>query len=125
MSFLLRLAIHVFISAVALWGIDIYLFGEAFSIVGEGPERYVIVALMFGLLNVFVRPVLKVLLLPIKVLTLGLAGLAVNGILLALIAVALEVFQIGGASMAVESWVTYLFVGIVMSIVNTVVHWAD
>lgn len=114
--------VHTLISAGVLWVIDHYLFINSFTITGEGVERYAIVALLFGILNVFVKPVLKLLLLPIKVLTLGLAGLAVNGILLALVAFVLNAAD-ASVALEVQSWVTYVFVGIVISLANAVVHW--
>jgi putative membrane protein len=125
MSFIFKLLLHILISAGVLWIIDIYLFGDLFSITGEGLERYLVVAFMFGLLNIFVKPILKLLLLPVKILTLGLAGLAVNGILLAIIAFILTTFEVGAATIVVQSWVTYLFVGVVISVANTLVHWID
>lgn len=122
MSFILKLLVHTLISAGVLWLVDSYLFTNSFAITGEGIERYAIVALLFGILNVFVKPVLKLLLLPVRVLTLGLAGLAVNGILLAIVAFVLNAAE-APVAMEVESWVTYVFVGIVISLANAVVHW--
>jgi len=75
MRFLLRLLIN----AAALWvavkivpGIDYR--GETLPFLG--------VALVFGLLNAFVRPLLKLLTLPILFLTLGLFALVINAFML-------------------------------------------
>ena len=45
-----------------------------------------VAALVLGLINTFIRPVLKLLTLPINFLTLGLFGLVLNGLLLKLAA---------------------------------------
>lgn len=44
------------------------------------------VAFIFGLVNAFLRPVLKILTFPLTILTLGLFGIVVNGVLLLVVA---------------------------------------
>ena len=75
----MRVLIRVLINAAALWvavkivpGIDYS--GEALPFLG--------VAVVFGLLNAFLRPLLKLLTLPIIFLTLGLFALVINGLML-------------------------------------------
>ncbi len=52
------------------------------------------VALIFGVVNAFIKPIVKLLSLPITVMTLGLFGLVVNGALLLLVAWLSDVFGI-------------------------------
>lgn len=108
-----------------MWLIDNYLFGDSFSITGEGIERYALVAVLFGLLNIFVKPILNLFLLPVKIITLGLAGLLVNGILLAIVAFLLNDIGLSEANIQAESWVTFIFVGIILSLANMVINWFE
>ncbi len=77
MRFLLRLLIN----AVALWVAVKIVPGITYS--GEWVP-FLGVALVFGLVNAFIRPLVKLLTLPIIFLTLGLFALVVNGMMLLL-----------------------------------------
>jgi putative membrane protein len=54
--------------------------------VEEGVLGYVVVALVFGLVNAVIGPIARLLTLPITLMTLGLFALVVNGAMLALAA---------------------------------------
>ena len=75
MRFLLRLLIN----AAALWVAIALLPGIQFE---GGWLTLLGVALVFGLVNAFLRPILKLLSLPVIFLTLGLFALVLNGFLL-------------------------------------------
>jgi putative membrane protein len=76
MRFLLRLLIN----AAALWVAVQLVHGITYA--GGGWLPFLGVALVFGLVNAFIRPVLKLLSLPLIFLTLGLFALVVNGAML-------------------------------------------
>lgn len=76
-------------------------------------QTALMVALFIGLLNVFVKPVLKILTLPINVLTLGLFSLVVNGALVLLVSNFLPGFNVEGLIWAI-------IFSIVLSIVSSV-----
>ncbi len=75
MRFLLRLLIN----AAALWVAVKIVPGISYA--GDWLP-FLGVALVFGILNAFVRPLVKLLTLPIIFLTLGLFALVVNGLML-------------------------------------------
>jgi putative membrane protein len=75
MRFLLRLLIN----AAALWAAVQIVPGITYS-GAWGP--FLGVALVFGIVNAFIRPIVKLLTLPILFLTLGLFALVVNGMML-------------------------------------------
>lgn len=87
-GFLIRLVI----TALGLWVADLLLPGIAFS----GTGTLIVSALLLGLVNAFIRPILIVLTLPLTVVTLGLFILVVNGISLALVAWLVPGFQLAG-----------------------------
>lgn len=77
-----------------------------------------IVAVLLGLLNITIKPVLMLLTLPLNIVTLGLFSFVINAALILGIASFVEGFDVagfvpailGGLVIAVVSWVTHLFV---------------
>lgn len=59
-------------------------------------QTLIIAALVLGLLNAFLRPLLKLLTLPIRMVTLGLFTLVINGILFGLAAWLVDGFDVAG-----------------------------
>ena len=66
-----------------------------------------VVALVLGLLNVFVRPVLVLLTLPITVLTLGLFLFVINGLMFWMVSRLLDGFEVAGFWWAVLAALVY------------------
>ena len=85
-------------------GFRIYSFGNA-----------VLAALVIGLLNWSIRPILFFLTLPINILTLGLFTFVVNAIILKMAAWMLNGFEIKG-------WLSAFFGSIILSLVNLALY---
>ncbi|SDB90800.1 putative membrane protein [Sanguibacter gelidistatuariae] len=86
MSFVIR----VIVNAIAIW-LTSLLLGSHFEVVGgEGTGGrivvFVVVALIFGVINAFVKPIVQFLSLPLYILTLGLFTLVVNALMIMLTA---------------------------------------
>jgi putative membrane protein len=77
MTFLVRLIVN----AAALWVATRFVSGITFQ--GDWVRLFG-VALVFGLVNAIVRPVVKLLTLPLLILTLGLFTFVINGLMLML-----------------------------------------
>ncbi len=75
MKFLLRLLIN----GAALWVATLIVRGVTYS---GGFLTFLVVALVFGLLNALVRPILRLLTCPLLILTLGLFTFVINAIIL-------------------------------------------
>jgi len=75
-----------------------------------------IAAVVIGLANALIWPVLIFLTLPINILTLGLFTFVVNGAVLKICAAILKGFEI-------TSWFSAIFGAIVLSIVSSLLHW--
>ena len=78
-----------------------------------------VVAAIFGLVNLLVGPLLRLLSLPLTVLTLGLFSLVVNGILLALTAGLTDYLDVGGF---LETVVAAVVLGLLNAVVIFVVQ---
>ena len=94
---MLRFLFHVIAIAVALWVATLVVPGVQVSSWGV----LALAALVLGLVNALVRPLLTLLTLPITILTLGLFYLVVNGVCFALAAFLVSGFHIGGPLSAI------------------------
>jgi len=75
-----RLVIRWLINAAALWAAAELVSGIGY----EGWPALLIVALIFGLVNALIRPILKLLTCPLQMLTLGLFTIVINALMLML-----------------------------------------
>ncbi|HSG49341.1 MAG TPA: phage holin family protein [Longimicrobiales bacterium] len=86
----MQLVIHILVSAALLFVVGKLLDG----IDVDGPKAAIFGAVILGLANTFVRPVLVFLTLPITFLTLGLFIWVVNALMLMLAAALVEGFRV-------------------------------
>jgi putative membrane protein len=75
----MRFLVRLLINAIALWVATRIVPGVTYA---GGWMPLLGVALVFGVVNAFIRPVAKVLTFPIVILTLGLFLLVINGLML-------------------------------------------
>lgn len=97
------------ITAFGLWVATALVPGIHIS----GIWNIILAALLFGVVNAFIRPIVVLFTLPLSIVTLGLFLLVVNGAMLGLVAAMMESFRIGG-----------LFPAILGSIIITIISWA-
>jgi putative membrane protein len=103
------------ITALGLWVAKTIVPGIAIL----GWDHLLVAALLLGLVNAFVRPILFILTLPITILTLGLFILVLNGISLALVAwlvpgvnvSGLWAATLGAIVVSLTSWFANSFIG--------------
>ncbi|MDP1625270.1 MAG: phage holin family protein [bacterium] len=93
MKFIIRLLIVV----LAIMALPYIISG----IVVAGFYPALIVAIILGLINLVVRPFISLITLPVNILTLGLFGLVVNGLILWFIGTFVEGFSVSGFFAAV------------------------
>ncbi|MFJ2771579.1 phage holin family protein [Streptomyces sp. NPDC087300] len=99
--------------AVAVWLFDkITLTGDS---TGKKVGTLIVVALLFGLVNFLVKPVVKVLTFPLFILTLGLITLVVNALMLLLTSWLADKFDV---PFHVDGFWTAVLGGLVISIVS-------
>ncbi|MEU5009122.1 phage holin family protein [Streptomyces sp. NPDC021749] len=115
--FLVKTIANAAALAVAIWLLkDITLTGEN---TGRKILTLILVALIFGLVNFIVKPVVKLLSLPLFILTLGLITLVVNALMLLLTS-----WLAGKADLAfhVNGFWTAVLGGVIVSIVSWAMH---
>ena len=114
MSFVLR----VLINAVAIWLATQLLSG--LEVVGGDDTGttvivFLLVALLFGVVNAVVKPIVKLISLPLYILTLGLFTLVVNALMLMLTGWLSEMTEYG---LRIESFGTAVLGALIISIVS-------
>lgn len=107
----MKFLIQWLINALAV-GITAYLLP---GVRVSGIFAALITALLLGLVNVFIRPLLLILTLPLNILTLGLFTLVINALMVLLVAAIVPGFSVRGF------WWAFLF-GLVLAIVNYVLN---
>jgi putative membrane protein len=105
------LIIRILISAVAVYVASLFVPGVT---VTGGVGTYLIVAIVLGLLNAFIKPILTILTIPITVLTLGLFLLVINVLMVYLAASLVSGFAVSG-------FIAALLFSIVVSVVTALI----
>ncbi len=103
----MSLILRWLISAVAVMLVSYLLPGVALT----GFWAALLVALVLGIINAFIKPLLVILTLPINIMTLGLFTLVINALLIMLASAIVDGFAVSGF------WVALLF-SIILSIFN-------
>lgn len=116
----MRILLRLIINIIAIWVATLLLQG-AIQIQG-GWIAWLVVAVIFGLVNTFIRPIVRVLSFPITCITLGLFTLVINALMLMLTALLAGSFmQIEGGFFG-QLW-NALIAALIISVVSTVLSW--
>ena len=108
MRFILSILVNglvVFIASQLLSGVEVNSFGTA-----------IVVAVVLAIVNFLVKPLLKILTLPITILTLGLFLLVINGLMILLVDYFVGGFEVDGLFVAI-------IFSIILAILNTLASW--
>lgn len=92
-----NLLVHLIVSALLLWLVSVFVPGIHISGFGYA----LLAALVLGLINALVRPILLIVTLPITILTLGLFLIVINALMLMLTGVIVPGFKVDGFGTAV------------------------
>jgi putative membrane protein len=103
---------HIRVLLVA-WLLNFIVLWVAFAVVGSasasGVGALVVAAAVFGLLNMFLKPVLMLIGLPLRIITLGLVTFLINMAMVAITAGVVDGIQVGGfvsvATVTIVVWV--------------------
>lgn len=123
--FLRKIILAVLANGFAVWAVS-EIFPDRFEITSNPVWiGFVIVGITVGLMNTFIKPLLKVLSLPFIILTFGLFLVVINALVLWLIkwlfaevltSLEIQVLISGGI-------LSYILLGLTLGIINTFLHW--
>jgi putative membrane protein len=111
---MLQIIIRIVINAVALWVADALLPGLTVS---DSTGELLIVAIVFGLVNAFIKPIVQILSCPLTILTLGLFTLVINALMLMLTG------WLTGGIVSTANFGAALLGAIIISIISTILSW--
>lgn len=116
----MRLILRILINAVGLWVTSLILPSFALS---DDILGVLIVAVIFGVVNALIRPIVKLLSLPLTVITLGLFTFVINALMLLLTAwLAGDFLSLEGDGL-IDRLLTALIASIIISLVSTALSW--
>ncbi len=115
-----KILAYLIVNGIALYLVTSILSPD-FMITG-GVKGYLITAFILGIVNTLVKPILKLLSLPLMILTLGLFSIVINMLMLGLGKYLINVFAFEGVAMEVAGTLTYLWAAILLSIFNMILH---
>ena len=107
--------LQILVNAAALWVAVVIVPGLGWS--GGEWWKFLLVAVAFSLINSYIKPILRILTIPISILTLGLFLLVINALLLLLPSAISEELHLG---FTVDDFGAALLGSIVISIVGWV-----
>lgn len=114
MHFLARLIFYFFSNLIALFAVVYFIKGFEVS---PGFNNFLLVAAVLTLINVFFRPILKLILTPVIVLTFGLGIFLVNALMLYLLDKLLINITITGI-------VPLIYATLIISLVNLIINFS-
>jgi putative membrane protein len=109
-----KFALRAVIAAVGLWLATLLISGLQIA----DPMTLILAAVLLGVINAFVKPILVILTLPITVLSLGIFLLVINAAMLALVAWILPGFTISGFGAALIGAIVVSITGLIGSMLT-------
>jgi putative membrane protein len=113
----MKLLFHWILSAAAIMIAAHFVPGAEASIRGA-----FLAAVVLGVLNLFLRPIILIFTLPITLLTLGLFSLVINAALVLLASYVMHLFAMSGFVFVVGGFVSALWFSIALTVINWVFH---
>jgi len=120
-----KIILAIAANSLAVWA-ALEVFPQYFTIVSTPAwQGIILVGISIGLLNTFIKPILKLLSLPFVILTMGLFLIVINALILwmiewlfsgALASLGVQLSVIGG-------FFSYLLIGFTLGVLNTFLHW--
>jgi putative membrane protein len=113
-------------TGLALW-VTTLLYKDISFGASPSVANVLVIAAIFGLVNAFLKPALKIVSFPLNLMTLGLFGFVVNGVLLLVLAALAEAaglkFIVGGfpPKLGADALVSAVIGGVVLSVVSMVI----
>lgn len=130
-----RIILSIIANSAGLYVVDYFLtnlcFVERAAVTCPAkPEfnllAFAIAAVTLGLLNVSIKPFLKIISLPITFLTAGLFMFVVNGVVFGLLVWILNTLDLSSLKVLIEGqnvFLTYLYAAIILGLFNILTHW--
>ncbi|MCD5382882.1 phage holin family protein [Candidatus Gracilibacteria bacterium] len=122
MNFIKKIILGILASSLSVYA-TVYYFPEYLTVEG-GLYAFAIIGIIFGILNYFIKPILKIISLPLIFISAGLFTFLINGAVIYMTEYFIKgmpnlgvVFHINGG------FLSYIIVAIVLGTINYITHW--
>lgn len=124
---MVELGIRILVNAAAVW-VAVQVLPDTLLSFKFGNDwwKLLVVALIFALINSYLKPIVKALSFPISVMTLGLVAFVINAVMLLLVALASDSLKLGfkvgdfPPDITADTIIGALLGSIIISVVSTV-----
>lgn len=124
---MVELGIRILVNAAAVW-VAVQVLPDTLLSFKFGNDwwKLLVVALIFALINSYLKPIVKALSFPISVMTLGLVAFVINAVMLLLVALASDSLKLGfkvgdfPPNITADTIIGALLGSIIISVVSTV-----
>jgi putative membrane protein len=127
MSLIRSIVLSIIANALAMFAVSALLGGYLFINASSEIWGFLVVGALLGLLNAFVKPILKAISLPFTLITMGLFLIVINAVILwfldSLLEGFLDFFKVDIIITESPYWLSLFLVAIVLGIFNSIAHW--
>lgn len=116
---IIRILVRLFGNALTFYVLDIFL--EYVQITGEW-KAYLFAGIILGIINISIKPIMKALTFPLKVVTLGLFTFVINFVVLYLVALIINALALQDIHIFISGFKDYAISAIVFTIINGIIH---
>lgn len=110
-----KIIIGIVLNGAALYGVTFFIPEIRYT---GGIVFFALGGLVMGVLNTIVKPILKLLTLPLQIITMGLSLIVLNGVIFWILKVTLDTLSINGVTLAVTEVKTYFLAGFIFGVIN-------
>jgi putative membrane protein len=114
-----KIIFGIVMNGLALYLVTLFLTDINYT---GGVRFFLLAGFIIGFLNIFVKPLMKLLSFPLVIMTIGLFSLVINAIIFWLTMRVVNGIHLADISVTISSSMTYLVAGIVFGLVNWVLH---
>lgn len=101
-----------------------FFFHGKFDVIGTW-KSFAFLSALFVFLNWFIKPLINLITLPVRFITVGLFTFVINAFMLYLLELGVGFLQIFDTKLVIVGWGTYLIVGVILSAANGIIHWFE
>jgi putative membrane protein len=110
-----KIFIFLVVNSITIYLVDQLL--DDFTVTGS-IWAYLLIGLVIGVLNTFLKPALRVLSLPLLFLTAGLFSIVINAMILYLGVLIIDILQIPDLAFTIEGIFTYIIAAFIIGLLN-------
>ena len=118
MSFVLKIIFGIAVNALALYGLTVV---TPEVMVSGGLKFFIVGGVVLGAANVFIKPIIKILSLPLIFLTGGLFLIVINALMLWFLSYFLQVAQFQDLAISFPTFGSYVIGSLVFGLINWLV----